>query len=109
MIALANLCRARVSRGLRRPNTQRMRHVFNPEWVAIVAVVALLHACASAQHDGDLQQQLQQLKQQYEQTTKELQQRIAVLEQELQEQNEAATQEKEAATASDEATVSAVE
>ena len=86
-----------------------MRDVLNSEWVAIVAVVVVLHACASAQQGDDLQQQLQQLKQQYEQTTKDLQQRIAVLEQQIQKQNEAAAQEKATATASDEATVSAAE
>jgi len=91
------------------PNTQRMRGALNSEWVAIVAVVVVLHACASAQQGVDLQQQLQQLKQQYEQTTKDLQQRIAVLEQQIQKQKEAAAQEKATATASDEATVSAVE
>src|SRR5215470_15888402 len=109
MIAFKKQSDARVSRGLRGPNTQRMRDAFNSEWVAIVAVVALLHTCASAQQGGDLQQQLQQLKQQYEQTTKDLQQRIAVLEQQIQKQNEVETQEKAAATASDAATVSAAE
>src|SRR5215475_11122136 len=109
MIALTNLCRARVSRGLRGPNTQRMRDAFNSEWVAIVAVLVVLHACASAQQGSDLQQQLQELRQQYEQTTKDLQQKIAVLEQQIQKQNEAAAQAKEAPTTSDEATVSAAE
>jgi len=91
------------------PNAQRMRDALNSEWVAIVAVVVVLHACASAQQGVDLQQQLQQLKQQYEQTTKDLQQRIAVLEQQVQKQKETAAQEKATATASDEATVSAAE
>src|SRR5215470_9091798 len=109
MIAFKKQSDARVSRGLRGPNTQRMRDAFNSEWVAIVAVVALLHTCASAQQGGDLQQQLQQLKQQYEQTTKDLQQRIAVLEQQIQKQDEVATQEKAAATTADEATISAAE
>src|ERR1700756_5884417 len=86
-----------------------MRDALNSEWVAIVAVVVVLHACACAQQGGDLQQQLQQLKQQYEQTTKDLQQRIAVLEQQIQKQKEAAVQEKATAAASDEATVSAAE
>src|SRR6201993_572016 len=86
-----------------------MRDALNSEWVAIVAVVVVLHSCACAQQGGDLQQQLQQLKQQYEQTTKDLQQRIAVLEQQIPKQKEAAAQDKEAATAPDEATVSAAE
>jgi len=86
-----------------------MRDALNSEWVAIVAVVVVLHSCACAQQGGDLQQQLQQLKQQYEQTTKDLQQRIAVLEQQIQKHKEAAAQEKATATAADEATVSAAE
>src|SRR5262247_3651394 len=86
-----------------------MRDAFNSEWVTIVAAVVVLHACASAQQGGDLQQQLQELRQQYEQTTKDLRQRIAVLEQQLQKQNEVAAQDKGEATASDEATVSAAE
>src|SRR5215470_16822473 len=105
MIALTNQCPARVSRGLRGPNTQRMRDAFNSEWVAIVAVVALLHTCASAQQGGDLQQQLQQLKEQYEQTTKDLQQRIAVLEQQIEKQNDTKAEENKAS----EETVSAPE
>src|SRR5215469_4701030 len=109
MIAFTNQCHARVSRGLWRPNTQRMCDAFNSEWIATAAVVVLLHACASAQQGGDLQQQLQELKQQYEQTTKDLQQRIVILEQQIQKQNEAAAPEKGVATASDEATVSAAE
>jgi len=86
-----------------------MRDALNSEWVAIVAVLVILHACAYAQQGGDLQQQLQQLKQQYEQTTKDLQQRIAVLEHQIQKHKEAAAQEKATATAADEATVSAAE
>jgi len=109
VIALHHQYRARVSRGLRRPNSQRMRGAFNSNGVAIVAVVVLLHTLASAQQDGDLQQQLQELKQQYEQTTKDLQQRIAALDQQIQKQNEAAAQQKESAKPSDEATVSAAE
>jgi len=109
MIALTNPWDARVPRGLREPNTRRMRNAFNSGWVAIVAVVAFQHTCASAQQGVDLQQQLQQLKQQYERTTKDLQQRIAVLEQQIQKQDEVATQEKAAATTADEATISAAE
>jgi len=86
-----------------------MRDVFNSEWVAIVAVVVALHACASAQQGGDLQQQLQELKQQYEQTTKDMQQRITTLEQQIQSQNEAGERQKEEAKPSDQATVSATE
>ena len=86
-----------------------MLGAFNSKGVAVVVVIALLRAHASAQQEGDLQQQLQQLKQQYEQTTKDLQQRIAVLEQQIQAQNEPATQQKEPAKTSDEATVSAAE
>src|SRR6516164_458024 len=86
-----------------------MRDAFNSEWIATAAVVVLLHACASAQQSGDLQQQLQELKQQYEQTTKDLQKRIVILEQQIQKQNAAAVPEKGAATASDEATVSTAE
>src|SRR5690348_125030 len=63
----------------------------------------------SAQENGDLQQQLQQLKQQYEQTTKDLQQRISVLEQQIEKQNAAEAQEKQAAKTPNEATVSATE
>ena len=102
MIALHNDCHARVSRGFRRPNSQRMRGAFNSKGVAVLAVMVLLHTRASAQHDGDLQQQLQELKQQYEQTTKDLQQRIAVLEQQI--ENEKQTQNK-----TKESTISAVE
>ena len=108
MIALRNPCHARGARGLRRPNSQRMRGAFNSRGVAVIAVVVLLHTRASAQQGGDLQQQLQELKQQYEQTRKDLQQRIAVLEQQIQKENEAAAQQKEAANSS-EATVSATE
>ena len=107
MIALDNDCCARVSRGLRAE--QHMLGAFNSKGVAVVVVMALLRAHASAQQEGDLQQQLQQLKQQYEQTTKDLQQRIAVLERQIQAQNEPATQQKEPAKTSDEATVSAAE
>lgn len=109
MIALANQYHARVSRGLRRPNSQHMRVAFNSKGVAVVAVAVLLHTRASAQQDGDLQQQLQQLKQQYEQTTIDLQQQIAGLEQRIQKQNEAAAQQKESARPSDAATVSAAQ
>ena len=109
MIALANQHHARVSRGSRRPNSQPMPGAFNSKGVAVVAVVVLLHTRASAQQDGDLQQQLQKLKQQYEQTTKDLQQRIAVLEQQIRKRNEAAAQQKESAKPSDKATVSAAE
>ena len=77
MIAFANQHHTRVSRGLRRPNSQDMRGAFNSKGVGVVAVVVLLHTRSSAQQDGDLRQQLQELKQQYEQTTKALQQRIA--------------------------------
>jgi len=86
-----------------------MRDVLNSEWVAIVAVVVALHACASAQQGGNLQQQLQELKQQYEQTTKDMQQRITTLEQQIQSQNEAGERQKEEAKPSDQATVSATE
>jgi hypothetical protein len=92
VIALANQYHTRVSRGLRRPNSQRMRGAFNSKGVAVFAVVVLLHTRASARQDGDLQQQLQELKQQYEQTTKDMQQRISVLEQQIPKQNEAAAQ-----------------
>jgi len=109
VIALAKQCHARVSRRSRRPNRQRMRGAFNSKGVAIVTFVVLLHARASAQQGGDLQQQVQQLKQQYEQTTKDLQQRIAGLEQQIQKQNDAAAQPKEPAKPSDQATVSATE
>jgi len=89
--------------------SQRMRGAFNSTGVAIVGIVVLLQAGASAQQNTDLQQQLQELKQQYDQTTKDMQQRIAVLEQQIQKQSEAAEQHKEATKASDEATVSAAE
>jgi len=102
VIALHNDSHARVSRGFRRPKSQRMRGAFNSKGVAVLAVMVLLHTRASAQHDGDLQQQLQELKQQYEQTTKDLQQRIAVLEQQI--ENEKQTQNK-----TKESTISAVE
>jgi len=109
VIAFKNQSDARVSRGLTRPITQRMRGVSNSTAVATIAVVVLLHTCASAQQNSDLQQQLQELKQQYEQTTKDMQQRIVVLEQQIQKQSEAAEQHKEARRSSDEATVSAAE
>src|SRR5215467_7298347 len=92
MIALKNQSDVRVWRGLRRPTSQRMRGAFNSTGVAIVTAMLLLHTRASAQQDGDLQRQLQELKQQYEQTTKDMQERMAVLEQQIQKQNEAATQ-----------------
>jgi maltoporin len=109
VIAFDNQYCARVSRGLTRPISQSMRGASNSTAVATIAVVVLLHTCASAQQNGDLQQQLQELKQQYEQTTKDLQGRITILEQQIQKQNEAAAHQKEATTASDEATVSAAE
>ena len=109
MIAFKNQSDAKVSRGLARPITQRMRGASNSTAVATIAVVVLLHTCASAQQNSDLQQQLQELKQQYEQTTKDMQQRIVVLEQQIQKQSEAAEQHKEARRSSDEATVSAAE
>src|SRR5215469_15534577 len=109
MIAFKIQSDARVSRGLTRPISQRMRGAFNSTAVATIAVLVLLHACASAQQNSDLQQQLQELKQQYEQTTKDMQQRIVVLEQQIQKQNEAAEQHKEAAKTSDEGTISAAE
>ena len=84
-----------------------MLGAFNSKGVAVAVAMVLLRAHASAQQEGDLQQQLQQLKQQYEQTTKDLQQRITVMEQQIQAQNEPATQQKEPAKTSDEATVSA--
>ena len=106
MIAHPNQYHPQISRG--RPNIQRMHGTFNSKAVAIVVVLAFLHARASAQ-DRDLQQQLQQLKQQYEQTTKDMQQRITVLEQQIEKQKEEAAQEKEAANSSNEGTVSASE
>jgi maltoporin len=109
VIAPANQYHARVSRGLRRPNNQRMRVAFNSKRVAVVAFIVLLHTRSSAQQDGDLQQQLQQLKQQYEQTTRDMQQRIAVLEQQIQKQSEAAAQPKEPPKPSDQETVSTAE
>ncbi len=92
MIAFHQQYRARVARGLRRRNTQRMRGAFNSKGLAVFAVVVLLHTRTSAQQEGDLQQQLQELKQQYEQTTKDLQQRIAALAQQI--ENEKQTQNK---------------
>lgn len=109
MIAFKNQSDARVSRGLTRPISQRMRGASNSTAVATIAVVVLLHTCASAQQNSDLQQQLQELKQQYEQTTKDMQQRITTLEQQIQKQSEPAEQHKEARKPSDEATVSAAE
>ena len=94
MIALHHHDRARISRGFGRPS-QRMRGAFNSKGVAIVAVMAFLQARASAQQEGDLQQQLQQLKQQYEQTTKDLEQRIATLEQQIANQKQAQNKAKE--------------
>jgi len=91
VIALPNRCRARVSRGLRRPQSQHMRGAFNSRGVAIVAVMALLQARASAQQDGDQQQQLQQLKQ----YTRELEQRIAKLEQQIDDQKQTQNKTKE--------------
>jgi maltoporin len=108
VIALHNQCHARVSRGLRRPDSQGMRDNYSSKGIAAFVVLLLLHTRASAQQDGDLQQRLQELKQQYEQTTKDLQQRIAVLEQQIQTQNEVAAQQ-ESARALDNATVSAAE
>jgi maltoporin len=92
VIAFHNQYHARVSRVLRRPNSQDMCGAFNSKGVAVVAAMILLHARASAQQEGDLRQQLQQLKQQYEQTTIDLQQRIAALEQQV--KNEKQTQNK---------------
>jgi len=92
VIAFHNQHHARVSRVVRRLNSQDMRGAFNSKGVAVVAAMILLHARASAQQESDLQQQLQQLKQQYEQTTKDLQQRIAALEQQI--DNEKQTQNK---------------
>ena len=109
MIAFNKPAQARIARGLSGLVTRRMRDASNSIFVAILALVALPHACAFAQQNGDLQMQLQQLKEQYEQTTKTLQQRIAVLEERIQEQNETTAQAKEHSTASDEATVSAAE
>ena len=86
-----------------------MLGAFNSQGVAVVVVMVLLRAHASAQQEGDLQQQLQELKQQYEQTTKDLQQRIVVLEQQIRQQNEAAAQQNKAAKTPDEGTVSAAE
>ena len=109
MIAFKNQSDARVSRGLTKPISQRMRGASNSTAVATIAVVVLLHTCASAQQNSDLQQQLQELKQQYEQTTKDMQQRITTLEQQIQKQSEPAEQHKEARKPSDEATVSTAE
>ena len=88
MIALKNESDAGVSRGLTRAISQRMRGVSNSTAVATIAVVVLLHTCASAQQSSDLQQQLQELKQQYEQTTKDMQQRITTLEQQIENQKQ---------------------
>jgi maltoporin len=109
VIAFKNPSDARVSRYLTRPIRQRMRGASNSTAVATIAVVVLLHTCASAQQNSDLEQQLQELKQQYEQTTKDMQQRITTLEQQIQKQREPAEQHKEARKPSDEATVSAAE
>ena len=109
MIAIDNQADATLSRGSRRPNNQRMRGALKTKGIAISAAVVLLPTLASAQQDGGLQQQLQELKQQYEQTTKDMQQRITYLEQQIQKQNEAAEQRKEVTKASDEATVPAAE
>ena len=86
-----------------------MLNAFNSKGVAVIVVMVLLPTHASAQQEGDLQQQLQELKREYEQTTNNLQQRIAALEQQIQQRNEAAAQPQDAAKASDEATVSAAE
>jgi maltoporin len=92
-----------------RTDNQRMRGALKTKGFAIGAAVVLLPTLASAQQDGGLQQQLQELKQQYEQTTKDMQQRITTLEQQIQKQNEAAAPQKEQAKTSDDATVSAAE
>jgi maltoporin len=86
-----------------------MRGALKTKRFAIGAAVVLLPTLASAQQDGGLQQQLQELKRQYEQTTKDMQQRITTLEQQIQKQNEAAASQKEQAKTSDDATVSAAE
>jgi len=109
VIAVANQGDATLSRSFRRAISQSMRGAFTSKGVAIGAAVLLLPSFATAQQDGGLQNQLQELKQQYEQTTRDMQQRIAVLEQQIQKQNEAAPQHKDAAKPSDEATVSAAE
>jgi len=113
VIARHDRYRASVWRGLRRLKGQPMRGAFNSKGVAIAAVMALLHIRASAQQDGDLQQQLQQLKQQYEKTTKDLQQRIAALEQQIENQkqreNKAVEDPKQTETKTKESTVSAAE
>ena len=88
MIAFKNQSDARVSRGLTRPIIQLMRGASNSRAVATIAVVVLLHTCASAQQNSDLEQQLQELKQQYEQTTKDMQQRITTLEQQIENQEQ---------------------
>ena len=95
MIALKNESDAGVSRGLTRTITQLMRGVSNSTAVATIAVVVLLHTCASAQQNSDLQQQLQELKQQYEQTTKAMQQRITTLEQQIENQKQTQNKTKE--------------
>jgi maltoporin len=87
VIAFKNQSGTRVSSGLTRPITQRMRNASNSTAVSI-AIVVLLHTCASAQQNSDLQQQLQALKQQYEQTTKDMQQRITTLEQQIENQKQ---------------------
>jgi maltoporin len=88
VIAFKNQSDARVSRGLTRPISQHMRGPSNSTAVATIAVVVLLHTCACAQQNSDLQQQLQELKQQYEQTTKDMQQRITTLEQQIENQKQ---------------------
>ena len=108
MIAFDDDCRARCCR-LRDRIVKRMLDAFTSKGVAVIVIMVLLPAHASAQQEGDLQQQLQELKREYEQTTNNLQQRIAVLEQQIQQRNEAAAQQKDAGKASDEATVSAGE
>jgi maltoporin len=84
-----------------------MLGAFISKGVAVVAVMTLLCAQLSAQQQGDLEQQLQELKQQYEQTTKDLQERIAVLAQQINQQNEYPAPQKEAVMTPDEAAVSA--
>jgi uncharacterized membrane protein YhiD involved in acid resistance len=86
-----------------------MRGAFHPRGVAVIVVAVLLHARATAQQRGDLQQQLEDLKQQYEQTTKDMQQRIPILEQQIKKQDQVSAQQKEAVKTSDDATVSAAE
>ena len=87
-----------------------MHRAFNFKRFIVLMTVGLMQISrASAQENGDLQQQLQQLKRQYEQTTKDMQQRITVLEQQIEKQNEAEAQEKQTTKTSNEATVSATE